>query len=308
MSITPEHERAGCSRERPLSATHRAVALVTVGLAVAAVVLLLVTSAQPAPTSCLASLLQEEPYRHVSVLAESSSQEETNRQGSVFAQSPIQEEVDRGGSVFARLQPQGGPYRGGSVFSEFYPQPEPILTPLYTFMPMPVTGTWQVTCGYHCGLHTAANNATFALDIVPVEGESVGRPVYSPVDGQISAVVDSATFFCQGEWRHGREGGSAISIDFRDATDALWRLRLIHLDPATISDDLRPDGEPVPLTAGAYLGNLAPLEGCSHLHMSLTRLENGREIPQPLVIEGNLLEDCDADTCWEGAQLPLEDH
>ncbi len=172
---------------------------------------------------------------------------------------------------------------------------------------MPVAGTWQVTCGYHCGLHTAANNATFALDIVSVEGGSVGQPVHSPVDGQISAVVDSATFFCQGEWRHGPEGGSAISIDFRDATDALWRLRLIHLDPATIGDDLRPGGEPVPLTAGAYLGDLAPLDGCSHLHMSLTRLEESREIPQPLVIEGSLLEDCDADTCWEGAQLPPED-
>jgi hypothetical protein len=280
---------------------------VTIGLVVAAVVLLLVTSARPAQTSYLATLLQEEPYRRVSVLAASSSQEETNRQGSVFAQSPVREEVQRGGSVFAQFQPQGGPYRGGSVFAEFYPQPEPTLVPLSTFMPMPVAGTWQVTCGYHCGLHTAANNATFALDIVPVEGESVGQPVYSPVNGQISAVIDSATYFCQGEWRHGPDGGSAISIDFQDAADALWRLRLIHLEPATIGDDLRPDGEPVPLTAGAYLGDLAPLDGCSHLHMSLTRLEEGREIPQPLVIEGSLLEDCDADTCWEGAQLPPED-
>jgi len=307
MSITPGHGRAERFCGHPLSTIHWVLVLVMAGLVVAAVVLLLVTSARPVQTSHLATLLQEEPYRRVSVLAESASPGETHRQGSVFAQSPIREEVQRGGSVFAQLQPQGGAYRGGSVFAEFYPQPEPILTPLYTFVPMPVVGTWQVTCGYHCGLHTPANNATFALDIVPVGGESAGQPVYSPVDGQISAVVDSATFFCQGEWRHGPEGGSAISIDFRDATDAIWRLRLIHLDPATIGGDLRPGGEPVPLTAGAYLGDLAPLDGCGHLHMSLTRLEKGREIPQPLVIEGSLLEDCDGDSCWEGAQLPLED-
>lgn len=96
-------------------------------------------------------------------------------------------------------------------------------------------------------------------------------------------------------------------IDFEDAAETPWRLRLVHLDPATVADELRPDGEPVPVTAGALLGKVAPLDGCSHLHMSLTRLEEGRELPQPLVIEGTLLEDCDGDNCWEGTQLPPQD-
>jgi hypothetical protein len=169
---------------------------------------------------------------------------------------------------------------------------------------MPVDGTWQVTCGYRCGLHTPANNATFALDIVPVEGEAAGQPVRSPVDGQIIAVVDSATYFCGDQWNHGREGGSAIVIDLQNPSGAPWRLRLIHLDPTTVPDNLRPNGAPVPVEAGTLLGNLAPLDGCGHLHIGLTRLEKTQEIPEPMVIEGTLLEDCDGEDCWQGAQLP----
>jgi len=169
---------------------------------------------------------------------------------------------------------------------------------------MPVDGTWQVTCGYRCGLHTPANNATFALDMILAEGETAGQPVFCPVDGQIIAVFDSATYFCGDEWRHGPEGGSAIVIELQDPSGTPWRLRLIHLDPDTVSDDLRPDGAPVPVAAGTFLGNLAPLDGCAHLHMSLTRLEKTREIPEPMIIAGTLLEDCDGEDCWFGSQLP----
>jgi hypothetical protein len=317
MSIIPEQARAGRPRERALSAIQCALALVTGGLAVAAVMLALIACARPAQASHLAAVPEEEAHGEGSAFAQSALQEEPQSHGSVFALSPLQEEPYREGSVFAQLQPQAGPYRQGSVFAAFYPEPQPTFTPFPPlavastppppFMPMPVAGTWVVTCGYRCGLHTDANNITYALDIVPVQGLAAGQPVRSPVDGQITVVVDAATFFCNGEWRYGPEGGSVIVINFEDAADTPWRLRLVHLDPETVGDDLRPDGEPVPVTTGTLLGRLAPLDGCGHLHMSLSRLEEGHEIPQPLVIEGALLEDCDGDNCWEGTQLPLED-
>jgi hypothetical protein len=56
--------------------------------------------------------------------------------------------------------------------------------------------------------------------------------------------------------------------------------------------------------AGAFLGNLASLDGCAHLHMSLTRLEKAREIPQPFIIDDQLLEDCGGEDCWLDVQLP----
>jgi hypothetical protein len=238
--------------------------------------------------------------------------------GSVFAEVEAQPAPVRQGSVFTQFQPQAGPYRQASVFTAFQPQPSPTFTPFpqpspspspvpgpwLPFMSMPVDGTWQVTCGYRCGLHTEANNATFALDIVAADGDTAGQPVRSPVDGQIIAVVDSATYFCYGQWINGPSGGSAVVIESQDAGGAPWRLRLIHLDAATISDDLRPSGAPVPVEAGTLLGNLAPLDGCGHLHMSLTRLEKAQEIPQPLTIDGQLHEDCGGEDCWLGAQLP----
>ena len=69
--MIPEHEGAGSSRGRPLSKTRCALALVTGGLTVVAVMLHLVTSAQPVQTSGLASLPQEESERQSSALAES---------------------------------------------------------------------------------------------------------------------------------------------------------------------------------------------------------------------------------------------
>jgi hypothetical protein len=272
---------------------------VTAGLAVAVAMLALVASAGTAQARQLAAS-QADPYR----------------QGSVFAEIEAQEAPLRQGSVFTEFQPQAGPYRGPSVFSAFQPLPAPTFTPFPQLSPspvpgpwlpsmsMPVYGTWEVTCGYRCGLHTEGNNATFALDIVSAEGDTSGQPVRSPVAGQIVAVSDSATYFCNGQWLYGPSGGSGIAIDSQDAAGSAWRLRLIHLDAGTISDDLRPNGGPVPVQAGTFLGNLAPLDGCGHLHMSLTRIENAREVPQPFVIDGQPLEDCDSEDCWLGTQLP----
>jgi hypothetical protein len=258
------------------------------------------------------------PERQGSVFAAVEAQSPPIRQGSVFAAVEAQPAPIRQGSVFSEFQPQAGPYRGPSVFSAFQPLPEPTFTPFpqpspspspvpgpwLPSMSMPVNGTWQVTCGYRCGLHTDVNNATFALDIVAAEGDTAGQPVRSPVAGQIVAVVDSATYFCHDQWIHGRSGGSGIVIDAQDAAGSPWRLRLIHLDADTISDHLRPSSGPVPVEAGAFLGNLAPLDGCGHLHMSLTRLERSHEVPQPFIIDGQPLDDCDGEDCWLGTQLP----
>lgn len=299
MSIMPGHERPGRPRGRPLTATQCALAIVTAGLAVAAAMLALIASAGTAQAG------------QSSVTAAASYGE-----GSVFATVEAQSAPLRQGSVFSEFRPQTGPYRSASVFSAFQPQPSPTFTPFPLLSPspvpgpwlpsmsMPVDGTWEVTCGYRCGLHTEANNATFALDIVATEGDSAGQPVHSPVDGQIIAVADSATYFCHGQWVHGPSGGSAIAIDSQDAAGGSWRLRLVHLDAATIPDHLRPNEAPVPVEAGTFLGDLAPLDGCSHLHMSLTRLERSREIPQPMIIDGQLLEDCGGEDCWLGTQLP----
>ncbi|MGQ9571934.1 MAG: hypothetical protein ACUVV3_01925 [Dehalococcoidia bacterium] len=187
------------------------------------------------------------------------------------------------------------------------PAPTPTIAPTLTppSMPMPVEGTWWVTCGYRCGLHTDEYNATFALDIVPAEGDPAGQPVRSPVDGLIIAIADSTTYFCHDQWNYGPEGGAAIVIDFQDPSGAAKRLRLAHLDPTTIPDDLQPGDHPVPVKAGTLLANVADIDhGCSHLHISLTRLDQGQEVPEPMIIEGSLLSDCGGDNCWQGAHLP----
>jgi len=298
MSIIPEHERAGRPRGRPPTATQCALAIVTAGLAVASVMLALIATAGTVQAT-------QQP-----------DAEEPPSQGSVFAAVEAQPAPARPGSVFSQFQPQAGPYRQASVFTAFQPQPSPTFTPFpqpspspvpgpwLPFMSMPVDGTWQVTCGYRCGLHTEANNATFALDIVATAGDTAGQPVHSPVDGQIISVGGSVTYFCDGLWINGPSGGSAVVIDSQDAGGTAWRLHLIHLDAATIPDDLRPNGAPVPVEAGTLLGDLAPLDGCGHLHMSISRLENAREIPQPLTIDGRLLEDCGGEDCWLGTELP----
>ena len=299
MSIIPEDQRPERSRGRPLTAAQCALAIVTAGLAVAAAMLALIASAGTAQAG------QSVSY-----------QTDTDGSGSIFAEVEAESEPLRQGSVFTEFQPQVGPYRTASVFSAFQPQPPPTFTPFPQLSPspvpgpwlpsmsMPVGGTWQVTCGYRCGLHTEANNATFALDIVATERETAGQPVRSPVDGQIVAVSDSATYYCAGQWIHGPSGGSGIAIESQDAAGTPWRLRFIHLDAATIPDDLRPNGAAVPVQAGALLGNLASLDGCAHLHMSLSRLDKSREIPQPFIIDGQLLEDCGGEDCWLDTRLP----
>jgi len=298
MSIIPEHEQGGRPRGRPPTATQCALAIVTAGLAVASVMLALIATAGTVQAT-------QQP-----------AAEEPPSQGSVITAVEAQPAPVRPGSVFSQFQPQAGPYRQASVFAAFQPQPSPTFTPFpqlstspvpgpwLPFMSMPVDGTWQVTCGYRCGLHTEANNATFALDIVATEGDTAGQSVHSPVDGQIISVGGSVTYFCDGLWINGPSGGSAVVIDSQDAGGTTWRLHLIHLDAATIPDDLRPNGAPVPVEAGTFLGDLAPLDGCGHLHMSISRLENAREIPQPLTIDGQLLEDCGGEDCWLGTELP----
>jgi len=315
MSMIPKHQRPGRARGRPLTAAQCALAIVTAGLAVAAAMLALIASAGTAQAgqSVVSEPASDSPG---SVFAEVEAQSASLREGSVFAEVEAQSAPLREGSVFTEFQPQVGPYRTASVFSAFQPRPVPTFTPFPQLSPspipgpwlpsmsMPVSGTWQVTCGYHCGLHTEVNNATFALDVVAIEGDTAGQPVRSPVDGQIIAVSGSATYFCGGEWIYGPSGGSGIAIDSQDADGTLWRLRFIHLDAATIPNDLRPDGAAVPVKAGTFLGNLASLDGCAHLHMSLSRLDKAREIPQPFIIDGQLLQDCGGEDCWLGALLP----
>jgi hypothetical protein len=301
MSIIPKHERAGRPRGRPPTAIQCALAIVTAGLAVAAVMLALIASAGTAQAGQVPA-----------------SEAPQDSQGSVFGEVEAEPTPTRQSSVFSQFQPQAGPYRQASVFTAFQPQPSPTFTPFpqpspfpspvpgpwLPFMSMPVQGKWQVTCGYRCGLHTDANKLTFALDIVSADGNTAGQPVRSPVDGQIIAVADSTTYFCHDLWINGPSGGSTIAIDSQDAGGTSWRLRLIHLDAASLADELRPNGTPVPVEAGTFLGNLAPLDGCAHLHMSLSRLEERREIPQPLIIDGQILQDCGGEDCWLGAELP----
>ncbi len=174
-------------------------------------------------------------------------------------------------------------------------------------MPMPVEGVWRVTCGYRCGLHDEEHDSTFAIDIVLDEGETAAQPVRSPVEGRIIAVRDSSTYVCRGKKVDGPEAGAVIVIDFKSPSGSAHRLRLVHIDPATIPDELRPDGKPVSVDAGALLGSVAEMDRCSHLHISLARLEKRQEIPEPLVIEGTPLEDCDEDNCWRDALLPPQD-
>jgi hypothetical protein len=299
MSIIPECERPGNCRGRPLTATQCALAIVTAGLAVAAAMLALIASAGAAQAS-------QAPATETTA----------ERQGSVFAEIEAQTAPLRQGSVFSEFQPQVGPYRGASVFSAFQPLPEPTFTPFPRLSPspvpgsglpsmgMPVDGTWEVTCGYRCGLHTAANKMTFALDIVAADGDTAGQPVRAPFDGRITAVGGIATYFCNGQWIYGPSGGTAVVIDSEDDTGTTWRLRLIHLDAASIADDLRPAEGPVQVRAGTVLGNLAPLDGCPHLHMDLTRLDSDGESPHPFIINGLALDDCGGEDCWLDTLLP----
>jgi hypothetical protein len=63
----------------------------------------------------------------------------------------------------------------------------------------------------------------------------------------------------------------------------------------------------VPVNAGTRLGSVANLDPCSHLHISVNRLDDRTEVPEPLAIEGTLLEDCEGEDCWRNALIPGED-
>ncbi len=185
--------------------------------------------------------------------------------------------------------------------------PSPTSTPPPPFMPMPVEGVWRVICGYRCGLHDEEHNSTFALDIALDEGETAGQPVRSPIQGRIVAVTDESIYVCRGKEVEGAEAGAVIVIDFRPPSGPALRLRLVHVDPASVPDELRPNGKPVPVEAGTLLGAVASMDRCSHLHISLAHLERRQEIPEPLVIEGTPLADCEGDNCWLDALLPPQD-
>ena len=125
--------------------------------------------------------------------------------------------------------------------------------------------------------------------------------------GRITAVKDASTYFCRGKKITGTAAGAVIIIDISDESGPVRRLRLVHLNPASIPDKLRPDGKPVAVKAGTGLGAILKMDRCSHLHMSLTRFEDGREIPEPLTIEGVPLKDCDGKNCWRDKLIPLDD-
>jgi len=378
------HTTGGPTRRQPPTAVQCALAVVTAGLAVAAVMLALVGTAQ---ANCLTSLPQDEPYFQGPVYNISYPQPPLSTPPPAKPSCPPALPATFSGSVRLLDHPttdaltlttsiDGQPWATATVSDGHYtidmpqhtpdtppcfpgggtilftlngytcmptekqegtrwlacgyrpftpgphdvdlvclsaPTPTPSPTPAATATPapppmsMPVEGTWLVTCGYRCGLHSEDYNTTFALDIIATEGESAGQPVRSPVDGQIVAVADSTPYFCHDEWNYGPEGGAVIAIDFQDPTGTDRRLRLAHLDSTTIPNDLRPKDGPVLVEAGTLLGNVARIDdACSHLHISLTRREEYREVPEPLVIEGKPLEDCGGENCWQGTQLPPE--
>jgi hypothetical protein len=172
---------------------------------------------------------------------------------------------------------------------------------------MPVEGTWRVICGYRCGLHNDEHMSTFAIDIQLDEGKTAGQAVRSPVKGRIIAVEDSSTYVCRGKKVEGIKAGAVVVIDFKGPSGSTKRLRLVHIDAASIPDKLRPDGKPVPVKVGTSLGSVAKMDRCSHLHISVTRLDDGEEVPEPLTIEGRLLKDCGDENCWRDALIPGED-
>jgi hypothetical protein len=186
------------------------------------------------------------------------------------------------------------------------PTPAPATPDPQQFMAMPVEGTWLVICGYRCGLHDEEHISTYAIDIRVNEGETAGQLVRSPVQGRIVAVEDSSTYVCEDKKVEGIEAGAVIVIDFEAPSGSTKRLRLVHIDAASIPDQLRPDGKPVPVNVGAPLGSVAKMDRCSHLHISLTRLDGSQELPEPLTIAGTLLEDCEGENCWRDALIPGE--
>ncbi|HEU4758418.1 MAG TPA: M23 family metallopeptidase [Dehalococcoidia bacterium] len=260
-------------RERPPTILECALAAVTASLAVASVLLAVAGSARASGPET-GALLPEGAYLRAPATAVSSLQ----------------------------AAPLPAPARVPTATPT--PTPEPLPTPAPRFMPMPVEGTWKVACGYRCGQHDDAHASTFALDIVRADGQTAGQPVRSPVDGRIIAIVDTSSYVCDGQVVTGPAAGGVVILEFPGPSGVAWRLRLAHLDSATIPEGLKPSGRPVPVSAGTLLGTVAALDRCSHLHVSLTSMEGEREVPQPLTVAGQLLADCGVEDCWRGATLP----
>jgi hypothetical protein len=273
---------------RPPTAIECALALVAAGLAVATAMLALLGSAAAASSATL----PEE---------------------GVYAPGPTTTVSYPRASPTATPRATPSPTAAPTVTPTPVPSPRPSPTPARAtpeaqqFMPMPVEGTWRVICGYRCGLHDEEHMSTFAIDISLDEGKTAGQPVRSPVKGRIIAVEDSSIYICDGNTVAGIEAGSVIVIDFEAPSGSAQRLRLAHIDPASVPDKLRPDGRPVPVKVGTALGSVAKMDRCSHLHISLTRLDGRKEVPKPLTIEGTLLKDCEGDNCWRDALIPCED-
>jgi hypothetical protein len=322
MSISTHAKSSKAPSRRPPTALQLALTIVTAGTAVASAALALVAPAQASPQAVLwedataAASAASTGSGASGPAAEATPKSEASGQATGDGSSSGSGE----GEDLARAGLPGVIRAGPPAISRdtapgVYPAPEPLtpggfmtpsiwVGPLAPGMPLPVEGAWWVTCGYRCGFHTEQHLSTFALDMVRVDGKTAGQTVRSPVDGNVVVVVESSVADCNGEWITGPEAGAVIIIDFESSDGVAHRLRLAHLDATTIPKALRLTRAPVPVKAGEYLGSLAPMQGCEHLHFNLTRLEQGSEIPQPMVIEGVPLNDCGDVNCWVGSVLP----
>lgn len=298
-----------------LTAPQLALVIVTAGLAIATVTLAVAAPAQASSSAistekavsiradAAAEVDWVEPVTAPAEEAPMSDEHEGDVGGIGVTRSGMPGAVRAGPPAISRDKPPGvrpadEPFTGVQTF-----RPAGRAVAPSSAMPLPVRGTWLVTCGYRCGRHDDQHRSTFALDIVRQDGTTAGQPVSSPVDGRVVAVVDSSVAHCGGETILGREAGSVIIIDFESSDGSAHRLRLVHLEPATIPDAIR-TGTAVPVRAGSYLGSLATARGCAHLHLSLTRLAGSREIPEPMLIDGVPLKDCGGLNCWGGALIP----
>ena len=339
MSISMDPKSSTATSRRPPTALQLALTIVTAGTAVASAALAVVGPAQASTRVVLweevgAVVYDASDASDPSDASDASdASEASDASGSTEVayppESPGQEPGDgssphsskredstraglpgvirAGPPAISRDTPPGVYPAAESLTLAGFMRPSAWVGPLSPGMPLPVEGAWWVTCGYRCGFHTAGHLSTFALDIVRVDGKTAGQTVRSPVDGSVVAVVESSVASCNGQWITGPEAGAVIIIDFNSSDGVAHRLRLVHFDATTIPKALRLARTPVPIKAGAYLGSLARIEGCEHLHFNLTRLEEGTEIPEPMVVEGTPLKDCGGLNCWAGAVLSSRD-
>ena len=304
---------------RPLTALELALTIVTGGLAVAAVMIALTAPAQASQqtlmqqepgTVALGSLGPEEgellDELPLAALDRDAADWASDTGLPNFRDAGLPGVVRAGPPAVSRAEPPGV-YPAARLFgltSSMRPGARVSLPS--RAMPLPVEGRWRVSCGYRCGLHDEGHRSTFALDIVREDGKTAGQAVRSPVDGRVVAVVGSSIAICDGKVIQGAAAGAVIIIDFQAPSGTTThRLTLVHLDLASIPEALRSAEGAVSVRAGTYLGSVAQLGQCSHLHISLNRLYQGERIPEPMIIEGRTLEDCNSSNCWNGAVVPF---